>query len=227
MNRYGLKGSLIVLGDLHMPFHSPKYIDWVLNVIEREKPHYVAQIGDLYDMYSWSRYGRSTGIMTPDAEMSLGRAVADEMWSEIKAPERIQLLGNHDDRPAKRLAERFPEMEPFVDLKTPFTFPGVRTIFDSAQEVEVGKLILMHGFRSKLGDHARWNQMSTIVGHSHVGGNVWMTNKAGPFFELNTGCGVDRDAPVFKYRNQRTFDGWTLGVGLVDEDGPRFLPAPF
>lgn len=227
MNRWGLKGTLVAIGDLHAPFHSSKYLDWVLNIIEREKPHYVVQIGDLYDFYSWSRYGRNMSVMTPFDELALGQAVAADMWKDIKAPEKIQLLGNHDDRPAKRLAERFPEMEPFVDLRNPFTFPGVRTEFDSAQEVHVGNLILMHGFRSKMGDHARWNQQSTIVGHSHVGGNTWHTNRSGPFFELNAGCGVDRAAPVFKYRNQRTYDGWTLGVGVVDELGPRFLPAPF
>ncbi len=158
------------------------------------------------------------------------------MWTTLKgmAPGArcIQLLGNHDDRPSKRLSEALPNVKLLAThgLKDLFTFEGVETHYDSAEELfvdtPVGPVCFMHGHRSKLGDHARYNQMSTVCGHSHTGGVVYGRNRKSVYWELNVGWLGAEKAPPFKYGNQRQIRSWTTGYGLIDAQGPRFVYVP-
>lgn len=139
--------------------------------------------------------------------------------------QRIQVTGNHDARVDKRLFEKAPELEDLVDLTARLRFDGVQSTFVEAEETFVetpeGEVVIQHG-HMKFGAHAAHNLCSTVVGHSHVGGVRVYQRRSGYFWELNAGCLVDRASPAFAYRNRRALDGWTLGLGEVDEHGPRF-----
>lgn len=219
----------MVLGDTHFPWTSNKALEHIYGVAKEIKPAVVIQVGDLYDMYSFSRYPVDPNTTSPEREVERGFRGAEKMWSTFRrvAPQArlVQLLGNHDDRASKRMNETLPAVKCLADrgLRGLFTFEGVETIHDPTEEFFLGSVVYMHGHRSKLGDHARHNQMSTVCGHSHHGGVVWHRNRRGPYFELNAGWLGDEKAPVFRYGAQKTLRGWTTGFGIVDERGPRFV----
>jgi predicted MPP superfamily phosphohydrolase len=232
-----MEDRVLILGDLHCEFVSKEALDWVFNVvIPEKKPNIIVQCGDLYDFYSFSRFPRSHNITTPNMEILNGRACAEEIWriTKKKAPKAkcYQLLGNHCDRPKLRLVEKFPELESLLSIDHLWQFPGVETIHDSKQELilEINKEVMffMHGYRSKLGDHAKYNLYSTIVGHSHRGGVVYSTiydhslKNEKTIFELNVGFLGDAKSRVMDYRSQK-LSSWTLGVGFIDKFGPQFI----
>lgn len=167
-----------------------------------------------------------------EEELEQGTEKANRFWEDIhKAVPRAkkyQLMGNHDERPLKRALETAPELVPLVgkSLRDLYTFPHVTTIHDPKEELEIDNIFFMHGFRSRLGDHARYNQKSTACGHSHTGGVVFQRNALGCYFELNCGYLGDPSGPVFGYRAQRKMHTWTLGAGWIDGLGPRFMPYP-
>jgi len=218
--------SIAVLGDIHFPFHNKKALKEALKIINSEKPAYVVQIGDLYDQYSFSRFTRKN-LLLPQQELERARLQALRMWEACYSKSRrYQLFGNHDVRLIKRLAESIPEAQEILGdsfKKDYYTFPNVETIFDDRKELVINGITFIHGYRSRLGDHSKFNRSSTVVGHSHVGGVVFeqLNNKI--VWELNAGYLADETAEPMRYRPQLT-SKWTLGLGLIDDKGPRFIP---
>ncbi len=219
------KTKVLILGDIHFPYHNKKAIKEVIYAIKQEKPTHVVQIGDLYDQYSFSRFTRKN-ITLPETELMEARSLAIQLWSNIKnSIRKYQILGNHDIRLIKRAEEKLPEAQDLIkkSLMELYRFKGVTTIEDDRKELIIDGVVYMHGYRSKLGDHTRYNNRSTVVGHSHVGGVVFCQYDKGILFELNAGFLADETAEPLRYRPQ-TISRWTLGYGLIDEKGPRFCP---
>ncbi len=105
-----------------------------------------------------------------------------------------------------------------------YRFKGVHTVEDDREELIINGIIFMHGYRSRAGDHMRYNGKSTVVGHSHTGSVVYeQKSKRNIIWELNAGFLADETAEPLRYRPQTT-SKWTLGYGLIDSSGPRFIP---
>lgn len=230
-----MRSTFLCIGDLHCPFVDKKAFrqlaemvpDIYRNAINKKRKFYIIQLGDLFDMYSVSKYVRTFDLITPKDEFEQGRSTASEVWRILKkrAPKALcyQLLGNHDARGFKRLMEKAPELASLVSFKSLFEFEGVKTIHDPTQELILEDIVFMHGFRSKLGDHVIHNRMSTVCGHSHKGGVLFFPHKNEMLFELNAGYLADSDTVPMRYSMQRISRN-THGFGLIDEYGPRFIP---
>jgi len=225
------KDRILIVGDLHFPYHNQKALNWVYKVIKQVQPTQIVQIGDLYDMYWCSKFPKKFVELTPKEEFSMGYKHAEKFWKKVKTivPKArcLQILGNHDDRPMKRIIERFPEFESLVNLSNMYSFPGVKVVLNSKQEtiLRVNKTDVMfhHGYLSQLGQHMLYNQMRVVVGHSHKGGVLYRGRDTDIIWELNVGFLGDADAGPLQYGPQRRRH-WTLGLGVIDELGPRFVP---
>lgn len=219
--------TILVIGDTHMPFMDRRKFSKLLALVPKLKPDVIVQIGDLYDMFSQAKWSRSYNLKTPQQEMTEGRLMAEEFWKLLQkaAPKAVchQILGNHDLRPMKRILEKAPELEALMDIKHLWKFEGVKTLYDARQELEIDGILFMHGFRSKLGDHAKFNQRATVCGHSHVGGVVFFPNRDRIIYEANAGFLGDVDEVPLQYTAQR-ITRWTHGFVLIDDLGPRFVP---
>ncbi len=217
----------MILGDLHAPFHCRRVVAKAIELIKRIKPKVVVQVGDLLDFYAFSRYPRSLNLLTPQQEIKSGRRVAEDLWEDVQAAagkkvECFQLMGNHDSRLAKRIAEALPEVEGMVP-KGLWTFDGVTTIESEREELILDGVVYMHGYR-KHGDHVKYNLMSTVHGHHHTGGVVFLPVKNKILFELDAGYLANFKSPAMSYGMQSRVTKWTHGVGVIDADGPRFVP---
>lgn len=215
--------SIIILPDVHHPFASQEALNNAYGIIAAEKPDYVVQIGDLYDLYSFSKFPRNPNFITPQAECELGRERAQEMWDKVKKAspksKRVQLKGNHDVRPIKYVADNkeaaLHVLKKYVNEL--MTFDGVELV---DEEHVVEGIVFQHG-HLKDGAHAIYNQQSTCVGHSHRPGVLYFRNRNGPYFELNAGCLIDLDSEAFSYRVNKKTHKMTLSIGMVDDYGPR------
>jgi hypothetical protein len=138
-----------------------------------------------------------------------------------------QICGNHDARPLKRILEVYPEAEDWVKkmFAEMMTFPGVETILDTRQELVLpGDVMVIHGYKSKLGEHRDHMLFNAVCGHQHTGGVVYKNLRGRTLWELNAGLAGDPEAKGLTYTPQR-ITSWTLGFGWLDEYGPRFIPA--
>lgn len=224
--------KILVIGDLHLPYHNKRALRRIYEAIKKEKPTHIIQIGDLYDQYSFSRFTKKN-ITTSTRELSRARKNGLHFWNTCRSLDRnakcYQLLGNHDARLIKRIAEKVPEAYELVKEKLDelYTFKGVRTIYDDRTELKICGITFMHGYRSKLGDHMRYNRVSTVCGHSHVGGVIYEQSNGRIIWELNAGYLADEKSEPLKYSPQSTRK-WTLGYGLITWKAgvaaPQFVP---
>ncbi len=225
------KKTTLVIGDIHFPYHHAAALRWVIELAKQLQPDRIVQVGDLKDQFSFSKFPKLVK-QDPGSELEEAKKLATAFWADLRAAapnaECYQLVGNHDSRALKRALEKAPELTELVgrSLRELYTYEGVKTIHDPAEELILDGVIFQHGHRSKLGDHARYNQRSTWCGHSHTGGVVFMRNLDGIYYEANAGFLGEVNTEAFAYHAQRRMNTCTLGVGIDDELGPRFCPFP-
>lgn len=221
-----MKKRILVIGDCHFPFASSK-LSRLYDVAESLEPTHIVQVGDLYDMFSFSKYPRTQNVMTPKQELERGMKMARTMWAKLTfiLPDAkcYQLLGNHDIRPLKRVIESAPEAETLLDFSSLFRFDGVTTMKSDRDELIIDDILFMHGYR-RHGDHMKHNNMTTVCGHSHHGGVVFSRHGKKIIYELNAGFLAEESSKPLSYGQQRKISRWTLGCGFIDEWGPRFIP---
>lgn len=222
--------TIAVISDIHWPFSSQRVLDAFYKCVDKTKPEYVILNGDAWDMYSHSKFPRSHNQFTPREEQEMARSMNEKFWLSVKerSPDAkcVQMLGNHDVRPLKRVLESYPEAEDWIQEKLTqlFKFDGVQTIMDQREELMLGDIAVFHGYRSKLGDHRDHTLYNTINGHTHRGGSVFRRIRGQTLWELNSGLAGDPEAKGLTYTPQKITD-YTPGFGFVDPVGPRFVMA--
>jgi predicted phosphodiesterase len=223
--------STLVIGDCHFPFASQRVLDAIFEFALKSQPQRIVQIGDLYDLYSFSKFPKSANVYIPKEEQSLGRKHAEGMWAELRkvAPqaECVQIKGNHDLRPMKQTLAHLPALEHVVAryLDELMTFPGVQLISDERQEhVGADGVAFIHGYKSGLGPHRDFMLSNVACGHSHLGGVTYRRIRGQTLWELNAGFVGDPEAKAFNYTPQKTVN-WTPGFGYIHPFGPQFIPV--
>ena len=221
--------KVLAIPDLHCPFQSNETLAWIYQIAKQKQPDIIIQMGDLFDMYSQSRFSRTHNLMTPKQELSEGRLAAATMWKNVKAAapkaKCFQIRGNHDVRPDKRIQELCPEVESLVEMKPLFEFSGVNTIMDTQEELEIDGAIYTHGTLTQMGAHCKHYMQSVVHGHTHRGSVFYTRKMNGIIWELDCGFASDEGQVPLRYTETRR-TGWTLGCGWVDDYGPMFMPAP-
>lgn len=221
--------SAAIISDIHWPFANQRVVDKFLEYVSGHQPHWVIINGDAWDMYSHSKYPRSHNVFTPRDEQSLAREKNTSFWKSIreKSPNSkcVQMMGNHDIRPLKRVLEVYPAAEDWVAkaLEELFTFDGVKTVFDSREELFLNETtIVFHGYRSQLGAHRDYTLLNCINGHTHLGGVSFRRIRGTTIYELNSGVAGDPESKGLSYTPQK-ITHWTPGFGVIDQFGPRFI----
>lgn len=225
------RSKVMIAGDLHLPWIHAGCVQNFFDDVKKEKPDIIIQIGDLFDLFSYTRFPATRGLITPDQELLNGRIAAEEFWAYLKkiSPKstKYQILGNHDIRPIKYSLENAPVLEPFVKqgLKTLFAFDGVNTIAYE-DDLLIDGNVYIHG-HTKHGNHMEEYLTNTVLGHTHRGGVVtkrfFRRLEEQILWELNVGFMGDPASKCFSYK-KKTYP-WTLGHGIVTrENVPIFVP---
>lgn len=222
--------KIFVFGDTHFKWHHKAALNAALKRVKEIKPDAIVQIGDLYDMLSYSRFAKSQNFITPDKEIKQSRDAAIRFWEDIKHASRksrcYQIVGNHDIRPLKKLMDAVPEYESVGRqmVESMMKFEGVKTILDPREELLIDDVIFLHGYHSQLGAHMLESHENVCCGHSHRGGVIYHPWNGKVKWELNVGYIADKNSVPLSYTQRKRFSSWTVGWGEIDSHGPRFVP---
>lgn len=221
--------KVFVWPDIHAPFHDRKAINKAYEIMEKEKPNVIINLGDIVDRFSFGRFSRPHDEMTPEEEIEEGRNFCIEFWNTINKinpkARKIQLLGNHCKRILRSCLDKYPEIYSIVKKHEDdfFKFKGVETVIDNRSELEIDGIVYTHGWASKLGDHARHIGKSVVRGHSHRLEMVYFNMNGGSLFEVAAGFLADEKRRALQYTPTMT-NHWTKGVVVVDKRIPRLIP---
>jgi UDP-2,3-diacylglucosamine pyrophosphatase LpxH len=220
---------ILAIGDVHFPFCDREKVLKLYSYVKQFKPNVIVQIGDLYDMYTFSKFSRSVDLITPAEEIRQGKSMAEAFWRNLQrnaspGAKCFQLRGNHSARIVKRLLEKAPEYESLLHepISKLTEFDNVRDMKSHRSELTINDIVFVHGWSCKLGFHMNYYGKSVVCGHSHHGGLVYKSQKLAPLFELNCGHIADENALPLQYGETQTTN-WVGGFGWIDAYGPRFI----
>lgn len=214
--------KVLVVSDTHIPFQNKKALAKVIEIARKERPTHIVQIGDLLDQYVFSRYSRSHDLLTPEDEVKKATKQATAMWAALQkaSPKAkcFQLLGNHDIRVNKRIAERLPELQSLVKTLGLYEFKGVKVLGSDRDYLELGGVVYCHGWLSKSLDHAKHFNRPTVHGHRHrpaieTQGRLW---------SMDVGFLGDEKQLPFSYTMSK-LTSWRMAVGIVEDGQPRLI----
>ena len=147
--------KVFAFSDPHFPWVNMKKLKAVYGAIKVEKPDVVINLGDLYDLYMFSRFSKDLDIIKPRQELCRSRRKAEEMWSYIKeiAPDAqlLQMSGNHDARCLNLIKHNAPQLLSTMreaQIKY-FTFKGVKTYYSERDYVEFDGVVYCHGWYAR------------------------------------------------------------------------------
>jgi predicted phosphodiesterase len=212
---------VFVIPDLHFPFVNQKALEMVYEMIRKAQPTHVVQLGDLLDQYVFSKYTRSLEI-TPEDEILSGIEMATTFWKTIQSvvpkAQCFQILGNHDLRRSKRIAERLPELQNLFKLSEWYAFPGVQVMASERDYLVLDGVYYVHGWLSKSIDHAKHFNAPTVHGHRHrpcieTEGRLW---------SMDCGLLADETSLPMSY-TQSKYTKWNMACGIVENGKPHLI----
>lgn len=219
---------IAIAGDYHAPFQSNYAVNRFIEFVEQFQPEYVIQMGDAYDFLAHSKFPRSHNYYNAKQEEELGRAELENFWKRVKkaAPNArcIQIVGNHDLRPLKRILEVAPSFEHWAEEKWRelMTFDGVETIYDHREEFEVAGILFTHGFLHSEGRHRDYFLQNVVIGHLHKLWVQYRKIRGQSIWEMSCGFLGDPESKALGYTPSKKAN-MQLGFSAIDEFGPRTI----
>ena len=214
------------LGDWHVPFHCDNLPD-ILKEITKEAKHVVV-MGDAVDFYQVSHYRRD-----PSRLVSLGQDIerAAELLAILKKVkgEKYFILGNHELRLVRYLADHAPELVGLKSLDLTELLGLDRLGFTVVDGLYLKKKfgrrewLIFHG--DHFGKNGAYKNLETygangITGHSHRLGVIHKTTFGDQHTWIETGCLVkspDREPSFYRFSDYGKFHDWHRGYVLMSE----------
>jgi len=224
--------TIIVVPDVHVPYHDDKAWNLCLNVIKDVTPDQVICIGDFCDFYAVSQYRKN-----PERKQML-------MWEVNKVNGELDRLadiskdvvfleGNHENRLQRYMEQNAPALYGITSIEKLFHFEkrGWKH-FPYGDYYTRNKVTYVHDL-GKAGKYAMHQTMdlaggNVVFGHTHRGGVVYESHLgSGGNFCLNVGWLGNYKQLDYKhrFRAEREF---RMGFGIVEEVGglnfAQFIP---
>ena len=100
--------TIDVAGDFHVPFHD----EASLNALLESDSDVLVLTGDFLDMLSASSHRQTCDFVTVQEELAVGRSVLEKLAN--KYVEIYVIMGNHDNRPIKKMQTLLPGLMPLM-----------------------------------------------------------------------------------------------------------------
>ena len=218
---------ILVISDLQEPCAHRDAYDFLKAVKKKYKPDLVVQIGDYCDFGTLSNFDIDPDYVSPKKELSLVKK-ATHKWQKL-FPKMYITMGNHEMRLyRKALKAGFP-----VQVLRPFNeIVGADNNWHFVEKLKVNwkkphkRMFFVHtGSEAKKQGGIALRQHAHAV-HGHLHANFWIkwnSTADALFFDMNVGCLIDDNAPVFKYNKQQSARP-ILGCGLILNGLPLLVP---
>lgn len=217
---------LLILPDVHAPYHHVPAWACVLDVAERWRPDGCIQLGDFGSFDSVSSHPHDPKRTLPlDQEVAGCNAALDQLGRALKRggcvrSNRWILEGNHEvriDRYAQNLA---PELRPFIDWREMLHLDrrGWR-VLPYKETLQFGELRLSHDF-GRAGVNAARQALvdvgtNVVFGHTHRLQVIYQGTQAGKR-HVGATLGWLGDAEAIDYRHRDLVRrDWQLGFGVA------------
>lgn len=213
--------NVLVIGDLHLPFTHPGYLEHCVSTAARFDCGSTVFIGDLADFHYSSFHAVEPESTGPATEYERMLASLRD-WQQAFPIAKIT-YGNHDLIPFRKgfaggLSQNM--MKSWRDL---FAAPWGWTF---AEKFIIDGVMYTHGTTSAI-PRMVGSRLSVVQGHLHSQQYVhWSQAERDRLFAMQVGCGIDNDSWAFAY-GKSFVKKPVLGCGVVLDAGRVPLVIPF
>lgn len=215
---------MLVIPDLHIPYHHSDAIRFLYSVYKQYKCQLVVCVGDEVDMHALSFHDHDPELMNAHAEMEACYDFLKKLYRTF--PDVSVCTSNHTSRPFRRASKfglpssflrsyrEFMHAPPTWEWKDEWIIDGVKYIHG---EPFSGKFAALRACES--------HRQSIVMGHVHSYGGVQYSGAGnGMIFGLNAGCLIDYEHRAFNYARKMPQKP-TIGCGVVI-DGKQAIFVP-
>lgn len=226
---------IIIIPDVHVPYHDERAWEALLDVINGLEPSGVVIIGDFADFYAVSSHDRDPSRRQRlEEEVTEVNKALDEL-EEVHDGDVCFIEGNHEDRLRRYLWKKAPELFGTVDVRRLFRLKERGWKHRPyRQGLKVGKVTYKHDYGGKAGKYAAKQCLEAyggnlVIGHTHRG-EVTYLGEGRPdgdqHFCLNVGWLGDVDQADYVDPNKVRRE-WQQGFGIVDYSATGLAYAQF
>lgn len=221
------ESRVLVLSDLHVPYHDNQAIEAALDWGEGFNPQAILFNGDVFDFYQISRFDKDPTVAGLAVELSRGNELFTHVHRRFPKARLYYKLGNHDERFDLYLMRQAPlilDIEGVRDCwhKAAGILANKITVIKDQRPIMLGHLPVFHGHELGKGISSPVNPArgaflrahhTILVGHhhqtsGHADTNVWHEET----FCWSTGCLCDI-TPEYARINR-----WNQGFAAVTVD---------
>lgn len=217
--------NILVLPDLHCPYHDEAAIDTVLSWASKRRIDALIQIGDAFDFFPLSFHDKDPSRrLTLEDELKVGGKVLSTARRATKAKKCYFFKGNHEHRLHRYLMRNAQQLLPFVQLEKLVDLSDW-SVIPYMDVRKIGRLHFAHDVGFSGVTAAR--RAAVAVGHSIVTGHThrltleYFGNMLGDRYVSAT-LGWLGDLQHIDYRHKSIAQReWTTGFGFVRHDDKR------
>lgn len=146
-NPYRIPGParVLVLSDVHVPFHATEILTLALDYAKKWKPTHVLLNGDLIDFYAESEFLRNPKMRNLAGELAMGNEFLAYLRGLFPKAPIIYKRGNHEMRWDSYLIKNAPELFGLLTTTFEAQFPDWVIHVPPLTAVELGALLVLHG----------------------------------------------------------------------------------
>ena len=216
------KDNVLTISDLHIPFENKYALEFVKDIYKKYNCNKVVALGDIFDIYSLSRYTKSPSSMNVVDEFEESKQKIKEWVTAFPTMECI--IGNHEARLNKKLSESGIPKEFVKSFNELFGLPDTWKWYN---EFTINDVTYLHGDRSGALSYisiCKDMRKSIVCAHTHFSAGIqYLTNSDSTIFALNCGCMIDFNSYAFSYASSQAKKP-VLGTGVVLGNLPIFIP---
>ncbi|QDP47732.1 metallophosphoesterase [Marinobacter sp.] len=216
--------SVLVISDLHIPYHHPDAFAFLTALKKKYKPDLVVNIGDEIDQHSISFHSHHPDLKSPGDELRAARKYVKEL--EKIFPKMTLVHSNHSSLVYRKAVATGLSLE---YLKSYNEFlqvgPGWQWVDNLTVTLSDGqKCFFTHGMAADVMKVAQQYGMNAVQGHYHSKFSIgYYSNPDKLVWGLQTGCLINQKELAFEYA--RNFKSrFVIGCACIISGQPKLMP---
>lgn len=219
-----MNNSVLVISDLHIPYHHQDAFDFLKALKKKYKPDMVVNIGDELDHHAISMHEHNPDLMSAGDELRKSKLYIQELQKIF--PEMTIVHSNHSSLVYRR-ALKYGLPKDY--LKSYNEFLGVGDGWKWVDDVTItlsdgSRCFFTHGMSADVLKVAQQYGMNTVQGHYHTKFNIgYYSNPDALIWGMQVGCLINQKSMAFDYA--KNFKSrFIVGCGMIINGQPKLMP---
>lgn len=220
------KQNILLIPDMHMPYHHPDAMAFLEAVRDWYEPDLVINLGDAADFHAISFHDSDPDLLSAGGELAKLQEGAAEL--EGLFPDMYIVGSNHGDLPVRKFKSHGLPSAFLSDYNSIYGVGEGWKFVDDITLMEKGEpdFYICHNIRKNALQIAQQRGQRFACGHYHENFEIrYAGNPNSLLWALMSGCLVDKKSLAFSY-NKLNLNRPIVGASVVEQGVPVLRPMP-